>query len=88
MIPIRLSYPYDDPFRDVGHYREVTTVRLGVYPHHQHEVPLVRVGFPFLPHVVRGRLAEVKSSDRGFGDLVGSHVHPRWPKQKEVEKNN
>lgn len=45
-----------------------------VQAHHQVKVPLVRVRFPFFPHVVARGLAEMQSAHRHLGYLFFAQV--------------
>lgn len=62
-----LDYPDNYPFGRVRDNRIIVVVdAVCVQTHHQVEVPLVRVRFPFLPHVVARGLTEVQSANRHF----------------------
>lgn len=65
-----LDYPDNYPFGRVRDDRVVVVVdAVRVQPDHQIEVPLVRVRFALLPHVVARRLAKVQPAHRHLGHL-------------------
>lgn len=75
------TYPDNDLLRDMGTNDETTAVcmrgpNVSLQGDHQHEVPLVRVGFPLLAHVVGGRLAEVEPTHGQLAHLVRARVKP------------
>jgi len=73
---MRNTHPDDDSVREprtntILHVATVSTER-----YDELEIPLVRVGFSPLTHVVRCRLAEVKSTDDHLHHLLRSQVDP------------